>query len=129
MEGVTSLVHLGAVGVIEAGVLENGVGFGVSMLRASLLSCKCGLGLSLLSCPLWRESPFALGKIVETSTVVVEPKIELQVLGGVFNVFEVVHEVADGAWLIRIVSMDEDGLREDRSTNRASAIVEDVIEG
>ena len=129
MERITSFVNLGAVGIVEAGVLENGMGFGVSMLRTSLLSCRCCLGVSLLSCPLWRESSLALGEVVETSAVVVEPKIKLQVLGGVFNVFEVVHEIADGAWLIHIVSVDQDGLREDRSTNRASAIVEDVVEG
>jgi len=70
------------------------------VLRAGLLSCRCGLGLSLLSCPLRRESAFALGKVVETSAVVVEPKIELQILGGVLDVLEVVHEVADGAWLV-----------------------------
>jgi hypothetical protein len=129
VERITSLVHLGAVGIVEAGVLENGMGFGVSMLRASLLSCRCGLGVSLLSCPLRRESTFALGEVVETSAVVVKPKIELQVLGGMLNVLEVIHEVADGAWLVYIVSVDQYGLREDRSTNRASAIVEDVVEG
>jgi len=129
VERVTSLVHLGAGCVIEAGVLEYGMGFGVGVLRAGLLSCRCCLSLSLLSCPFWRESPLALGKVIETSAVVIEPKVELQVLGGVFDVLEVVHEVADGAWLMGFVSLDRVGLREDGSTNRASAIVEDVVKG
>ena len=114
MERVTPVVHPGAVGIVEAGVFEDGMSFGVGVLLGTgLLSCRCGFSLSLLSCPLWRESTFTLGKIVEASAVVVKPEVELQVLGGVLDVLEVVHEVADGAWLMRNVSILEDDSRED----------------
>jgi hypothetical protein len=99
VEWVTSVVRLTTVAIIEAGTLKDDIGFSIGVLRTCLLSSRCSLSLGLLSCPFGRKSTLAFGKVAETSTVVVEPKEELQVLGGVLDVLEVVHEIANGAWL------------------------------
>lgn len=67
------------------------------------LSCLC-IHLCLFFGPFWGKSTLVRWKLVETLQVVSVPKVELEVLGGVFNVDEVVHEVACCAWLEGIVS-------------------------
>lgn len=105
MERVSPFVDLTAVAILEAGALEDGIGFGVGMLRPALLGCRSCLRFSLLSRPFGRQCAFAVGEVVEASAIVVEPKEELQVLGGVLDVLEVVHEVTDSAWLCMRVSV------------------------
>jgi hypothetical protein len=134
VERITLIVHSASVPIVEAGTLEDSGGVDVGLVRPDMLSCRCRLCLCLGSSPFGRQDSFALGEIVETGIVIMEPEEELQVLCGVLNVLEVVHEVANGAWLVVGVSIDQmDGLftrmTMHRRTYRASAIVDNVVKG
>lgn len=78
----------------------------ICFVRPDVLSCRCRLGLCLSSSPFGRQDAFTFGKVVESGIVVVEPEEELQVLCGVLNVLEVIHKVANCAWLVFSISMD-----------------------
>lgn len=105
MERITLLVHSASVAIVEAGTLEDRGGVDIGLVRPSVLSCGSRLSLCLSSSPFGRQDALAFGEIVESSVVVMEPEEELQVLGRMLNVLEVVHEVTNGAWLAVGVSL------------------------
>jgi hypothetical protein len=56
-------------------------------------------GFVLSSSPLWGENPLRVFDMLEAVCIIPKPKEELQILGRMFDVKHVVHEVPESAWL------------------------------
>ena len=78
----------------KASVLEDG-GHG----RADAIWAIRRLRLNIVGNPLGRQDLFGGGELIEALRIAAEPEIELEILGGKLNIFEVVHEVTGCARL------------------------------
>lgn len=86
----------------EIGSLEHSSDLRARLFRTSVVRLRSHcLGLGLCDGPFWSESTFTDRKRRKTFDVILVPKKELEVLGGMLDVNEVIHEIPGGTWLDR----------------------------
>jgi len=100
--GAGTVVELGD-NCVWSSLLKVGSFEDLSYLWVELLAAFCGgsrsFSFGLGEGPFWREDLFAFWELREAFHVASVPEEELQVFGTVLDIFEIVHEVASGAWL------------------------------
>ena len=78
------------------------------MLLRSWCSLIClGVYLCLFCRPFGCKSTLVWREFIESLQIVAVPKVKLKVLGGVFDINQIIHEVASCAWLEKVLLLAE----------------------
>lgn len=86
----------------EIGSLEHSSDLRTSLFRTGVVRLRSHcLGLGLCDGPFRSESTFTDRERRKTFDVILVPKKELEVLGGMLDVDKVIHEIPGGTWLDR----------------------------